>query len=379
MKSKAFLAAACLVALAACGDKKDAPAAAGGSGGAIKIGVAGPMTGGQAKNGEDLMDGTTMAVEEINAKGGVLGRKIEIVTRDDMADAKNAPAAAQQLVGEHVVGVIGHFNSGSTIPASEIYHKNGIVTITPASTNEFVTDRKYDDVFRVCGRDDQQSAKAAEFVVNELKAKRVAILDDQTAYGKGLADGFERNVKGKTTIALREHFDTKERNFRPDLNKLKEANVDLWYFGGIYEQAAPMLMQAKQLGIAAPMMSGDGVHGYVKEFLEVCGKDADGTFTTFPATNPAFVETYKKRFAGKEPGPYAIFSYTATKVLAEAIAKAGSTEGPKVAQAIHAGKFDTPIGMIEFDEKGDVKDRAEGKYVVWVVKDGKHVQYSAGR
>jgi branched-chain amino acid transport system substrate-binding protein len=314
-----------------------------------------------------------MAVEEFNAKGGVLGRKIEIVTRDDQAEPKLAPVAAQQLVAEHVVGVIGHFNSGSTIPASEIYHKAGIVTITPASTNEAVTDRGYADVFRVCGRDDRQAPAAANFIVNTMKAKKVAIFDDRTAYGKGLADNVEKGLKDKVEIVFHEGFAKEERNFRPYLSKLKDAGVDVWYFGGIYEQAAPMVLQANQLGITAPMMSGDGVHGYKEGFLQVCGKACEGTLTTFPYTSPDFPEKYGKRFNGKEPGPYAVFSYTATQTLLEGIAKAGSTEGAKVAAAMHEAEFDTPIGKIRFDAKGDVVEKPEGNYVVWVVKDGKHV------
>jgi branched-chain amino acid transport system substrate-binding protein len=382
--------AAVLFALAGCGPGSGGTQPAGGpqpggAGGAadataVRIGVAGPVTGGQAKNGEDLVDGTTMAVEEWNAKGGVLGRKIEMVVRDDMADPKLAPTVAGQLVDQKVVGVVGHFNSGSTIPASEIYSKGGVVMITPASTNEYVTDRKLPTVFRVCGRDDQQSACAAKFVLETLKAKKVAIFDNKTAYGKGLAEGFERNVRGKAEIVIREGFDEKERNFRVHLSKLKDAGVDVWYFGGIYEQAAPLLIQARGLGITAPMMSGDGVHGYKADFLDKVGAGAEGTLTTFPNTEAvpgyaAFVQRYKARFAGKDPGPYAIFSYAAATIILEGIAKSGSTEGPKVAAAIHAGKFETPLGPMEFDEKGDVKAAEGGSYVVWSVKGGRHVPW----
>jgi branched-chain amino acid transport system substrate-binding protein len=370
MKSKAFWACALVLVAAACG--------AGGDG-AVKIGVAGPLTGGQAKNGEDLLDGATMAVEEWNAKGGVLGRKIQIVTRDDQAEPKLATSSAQQLVAEGVVGVVGHFNSGSTIPASEIYHKAGIVTITPASTNEAVTDRGYGDVFRVCGRDDRQAPAAANFIVNVMKAKKVAIFDDRTAYGKGLADNVEKGLAGKVEIVFHDGFAKEERNFRPYLSKLKDANVDLWYFGGIYEQAAPMVIQAKQLGITAPMMSGDGVHGYDEGFLQVCGKACEGTLTTFPYTSPDFPAKYGARFTGKRPGPYAVFSYSAAQALLTGIEKAGVREGPKVAAAMHEAEIETPIGKVRFDAKGDVVEKPEGNYVVWVVKDGAHVLYDQAK
>ena len=353
-----------------------APAA---SGATVKIGVAGPITGGQAKNGQDLKEGAILAVEDWNAKGGVLGRKIELLVKDDEASDKNATTVAQALVDAGVVGVVGHFNSGCTIPASEKYHAAGIVTITPASTNVFVTDRNYPDVFRVAGRDDQQGTAAARFVRDVLKAKKVVVFDNRTAYGKGLADEFVKGLDGKVEVAVREGFDETERNFRPFLTKLKDADPDVWYFGGIYEQAAPMLIQASHLGIKTPMMSGDGVHGYDMDFIAKVGAPADGTFTTFPDTTKApgyadFVKRYSERFKA-EPGPYAIYSYASACILFEGIAKAGGTEGAKVAAAIHAGAFDTPVGKIEFDAKGDVK--ALDYYAIWVIKDRKHVLHGA--
>jgi len=371
MHAMTFLAVLALAASAGCNGGEG-----GGAGsGAIRIGVAGPITGGQAKNGQDLREGALLAVEDWNQKGGVLGRKIGLVVKDDEASDKNATTVAQALVEEGVAGVVGHFNSGCTIPASEKYHQAGIVTITPASTNTYVTDRRYPDVFRVCGRDDQQGSTAAAFIAGVLKAKKVAIFDDKTAYGNALANECAKGLQGKVEIAIREGFDVSERNFRPYLTKLQEANVDVWYFGGIYEQAAPMLIQASQLGIKAPMMSGDGVHGYQKDFIDKLGPAAEGTLTTFPDTTRApgyagFVKRYQARFQ-VEPGPYAIYSYTSAQILLEGIAKAGATEGAKVAAALHGGSFDTPVGKVEFDEKGDI--RATDYYSVWVIKDGRHV------
>lgn len=363
----AVFAVAVAVGLAACGGGGPEP---------VRIGVAGPITGPQAKNGEDLQDGTTIAIEEWNARGGVLGRKIEIVVRDDQKDPKQAVVAAGQLIAQGVAGVVGHFNSGCTIPASENYNNAGIVSITPASTNEDVTDRKLPLVFRVCGRDDEQAPAAANYMADVMKAKRVAVFNDKTAYGKGLADNVEKGLKGRCEVVLSEGFDSAERNFRPYIAKLKDANADVWYFGGIYEQAAPFLIQARQAGITAPMMSGDGVHGYKEDFLDKVGAGAEGTLTTFLNTEgapgyAAFVDLYRKRYAGKEPGPYAMYSYTAASVILRGIEAAGSTEGAKIAAAIRAGTFDTPIGQAKFDEKGDIVV-AGGGYVVWVVKDGRH-------
>lgn len=369
----ALFAASCLL-LPGCGGDGGSGGTGKGDAGPLKIGVAGPITGGQAKNGQDLKEGTLLAVEEWNAKGGVLGRTIELVVRDDEAMDKNAPSVARELVDAGVVGVIGHFNSGCTIPASEVYHGAGVVTITPASTNTYVTDRKYPDVFRVCGRDDQQGKTAAYYISDVMKAKKVAVYDDKTAYGKGLADECAKGLAGRVEVVIREGFDVTERNFRPYLTKLKEAGVDVWFFGGIYEQAAPMLLQASQLGIKAPMMSGDGVHGYQADFIDKVGAAANGTLTTFPDTtaNPGYADfsrRYEERFK-TAPGPYAIYSYAAARILLEGIAKAGSTEGAKVAAALHGGSFETPLGTIAFDEKGDV--RAMDYYKVWVIRDGKH-------
>lgn len=380
MKSKAFLALALALVAAGCGDKKDESAggkAASGKSesGPIKIGVAGPKTGKEAKNGQDLIEGTTLAVEDWNAKGGVIGRKIEIVVRDDEALDKNATAVATELIDAGVAGVVGHFNSGCTMPASENYHDAHVPVITPASTNVKVTDRGYRDVFRVCGRDDQQGRTAAEFVAGTLKLKKVAILDDRSAYGKGLADMFEKGLGARVQVTSHDGFDKESDNFRPYLTKIKESGAELIYFGGIYHQAVPLIQQARDMGITAPLMAGDGVHGYQAEFLDKLGPLAEGTYTTFPNVEAApgyaaFTRKYKDRFKA-ESGPYAIYSYAAASIILESIHNAGTTDGAKVADAIHAGSFDTPVGKIEFDEKGDIK--ATGYYTVWVVKGGKHV------
>jgi branched-chain amino acid transport system substrate-binding protein len=341
----------------------------------VKLGVAGPITGPQAKNGQDLKEGTALAVDEWNAKGGVLGRKIELVVRDDEAQDKNATVVAGELVDAGVAGVIGHFNSGCTIPASNVYKESGLPMITPASTNVKVTDRKFPNVFRICGRDDQQGATAADFVAGKLKLKKVAVLDDRTAYGKGLADAFEKSVTGRVEVVLHDGFDKETTNFRPYLTRIKEKGAELVYFGGIYDQGVPLIQQARESGLAVPFMSGDGVHGYQKEFIEPLGSAAEGTYTTFPNTEAApgyaeFMRKYKAKF-GTEAGPYAIYSYASAQILLEAIAKAGGTDAEKVCAAVHAGTFATPVGEIAFDAKGDVK--ASGYYKVWVIKGGKHV------
>jgi len=376
MKSKAFWTTALLLFAAGCGDKHATPDGKGGGAsatGPIKIGVAGPKTGKEAKNGQDLIEGTTLAVDEWNAKGGVLGRKLEVVVRDDEALAKNASTVSAELIDAGVAAVIGHFNTDCTIPASENYKEAGIPMITPASTNPKVTDRGYANVFRICGRDDQQGATAADFVAGVLKLKKVAILDDRSGYGKGLADAFEKSLGGRVQVVSHDGFDKESDNFRPYLTKIKEAGAELIYFGGIYHQAVPIIQQARDMGLAAPLMSGDGVHGYQEAFIDKLGPLAEGTYTTFADVTKApgyaeFTRKYKERFK-TESGPYAIYSYSAAIAVLESIKAAGSTDGAKVSAAIHAGAFDTPLGKVKFDAKGDT----QSNYAVWVVKGGKHV------
>jgi branched-chain amino acid transport system substrate-binding protein len=370
MNSKAFWA----VALALC-----VAAGCGRSSNTVRLGVAGPITGEQAKNGQDLTEGTTLAVEEWNAKGGVLGKKIEIVVRDDEAKPKNATGVASELVDAGVAAVIGHFNSGCTLPASENYHTAGVPVITPASTNVTVTDRRYPDVFRICGRDDQQGSTAAEFVAAKLKLAKVAVLDDRTDYGMGLANMFVAGLKGRVKVQVREGFDAAEVNFRPYLTKIKDEGADLVYFGGIYSQAVPLIQQARELGINVPFMSGDGVHGYQEQFIDKLKEKAEGTFTTFPDTTAApgyaeFSRKYTERFHAA-PGPYAIYSYACANILLESIRSAGTTAGDRLAAAVHAGSFDTPVGKVAFDEKGDVK--GGDYYTVWVIRGGKHVLFGS--
>ncbi|MDQ7778867.1 MAG: branched-chain amino acid ABC transporter substrate-binding protein, partial [Planctomycetota bacterium] len=223
----------------------------------IKIGVAGPLTGGQAKMGSDILNGVTLAVDEWNAKGGVLGKKIVIVKQDDGANEQLARSVANTLVNENVVGVIGHFNSGCTIPASVLYNEAGIPMITPSATNPYVTERKLFDVFRVCGRDDIQGRVAAEYVVDVLGCKKIAALHDKTAYGEGLATYFKETVEkrlGADAMVYYGGFTKQESNFRPYLEAMSQKSPEIYFFGGIYDQAGPLAVQAKDMGINIPMV-----------------------------------------------------------------------------------------------------------------------------
>lgn len=341
----------------------------------IKIGVAGPMTGDQAKMGTDFKNGVTLAVEEWNAKGGIFGKKIVTLIADDQHDPKQAVSIANKLVNDGVVGVIGHFNSSCSIPASDVYNRGGIPMISPGSTNPQLTEKGYKGVFRVCGRDDQQGKVGADFVVTKLGLKKVAVIHDKTTYGQGLADEFKKFIAGKVDVVYYGGIIQGDKDFKTVLTAIKEKKPDLIYYGGIYPEAGLLVKQARELGIAVPFMSGDGTID--PKFIEIAGaKAAEGTYLTFSPdprqipTARSFIETYEKRFG--EIGPYSIYAYDAATILFTAIKEAGTTEGQKVIEKLHSMNFSGAMGSIRFDQKGDV---TAAPYVVWITKDGRFVEH----
>lgn len=341
----------------------------------IRIGVAAPLTGTQAKIGTDMLQGVEMAVAEWNARGGIRDQRVVIIRGDDEASPKQAPVVARDLIAKKVVGVIGHFNSGCTIPASEIYDEAKIVIITPASTNPLVTDRGYRGVFRVCGRDDQQGVVAGKFALERLGAKRIAILHDKTTYGQGLADEFKKYIeKHGVKPVYYAGVPKEELDFRAVISAIRRTKPDLWYFGGVYDQGGPLLKQARQAGLTAPLMSGDGLIDTA--LIQTAGAAAEGTYLTFgpdpekkESARP-FLEAYRARYG--VPGPYAIYGYIAVNVLLEAIEKTGSTDFKALTDYLHSAEFQTAMGPLRFDHKGDISD---SYYVMWVVRDGKFVLY----
>lgn len=341
----------------------------------IKIGIAGPLTGDQAKIGNDLINGVTLAIDEWNAKGGVLGKKIEMIKGDDRRDPREAVSLANKLVNEGVVGVIGHFNSSCSIPASTIYHEAGIIQITPASTNPKLTEQGFHNIFRVCGRDDQQGLIGAKFVLDELKKTKIAILHDKTTYGQGLADEFKKDIEGKAEILDYEGIVQGENDYTSVLTKIKEKAPEVIYFGGIYPEGGLIVKEMKEMGLNALFVSGDGVID--PEFVKIGGKATEGAYLSFgPSikelpTAKHFIDEYGKRFG--EIGPYSIYSYDATNILLKAIEESKSTDEAMLADAIHKMKYDGAIGHIEFDERGDI---LVAPYIFWVVKNGEFVPYS---
>ncbi|NJD54827.1 MAG: branched-chain amino acid ABC transporter substrate-binding protein [Nitrospirae bacterium] len=340
----------------------------------IKIGVAGPMTGDQSKMGTDFKNGVSLAVEEWNAKGGVLGKKIEIIIGDDQHDPKQAVSVANKIVNEGAVGIIGHFNSSCSIPASDIYARGNIPMISPGSTNPQFTEKGYKNVFRVCGRDDQQGKVGADFVNSQLKLKKVAVIHDKTTYGQGLADEFKKALGGKVEVVFYGGIVQGDKDFKGVLTSIREKKPELLFFGGIYPEMGLLVRQARELGIKAPFMSGDG--SIDPKFVEIAGAEAaEGTYLTFSpdpkniASAKDFIGKYNAKFG--EIGPYSIYAYDAANIMLSAIREANATEGDKVVNKLHTMEFNGAMGKIKFDDKGDV---TVAPYVVWVTKDGKFVE-----
>ncbi len=360
-------------------EKEGGKTAEGNKPSAIHIGVAGPMTGDQSKLGGDVERGAQLAVDEWNAKGGITGRAIRLEVGDDQHDPKQAVSVANKLVNLGIVGMVGHFNSSASIPASSVYHDAGIPMITPASTNPKLTEQGYANVFRVVGRDDQQGKVAADFVAKHLKAKRVSILHDKTTYGQGLAVEFRKSLANYAGDGLEVvSFDgviQGERDFRGILTTLKGLQPDLFFFGGVFPEGGQLAKQAREVGLTAPMMSGDGVID--PKFIEIAGSAAEGTYLTFtpdPDKMPqaaGFLKKYREKY-GNELAPYAIYSYDATNILLTAISDSGSTEGTKISAALRKMKYDGASGHVEFDAKGDV---TKAPYIVWITKNGKFEEY----
>ncbi len=341
----------------------------------FKMGVAGPITGPNAAFGAQLQMGTQMAVDDLNAKGGILGNKITLDVGDDVSDPKQGVSVANKFVGDGVKYVVGHFNSGVTIPASDVYLENNIVVITPAATNPTLTDKGKWDVFRTCGRDDQQGAVAADYIAKNFKGKKIAILHDKTTYGKGLADATMGDLaKMGVKPALYEGVNAGEKDYSAVVSKIKQSGADVVYWGGLHPEGGLIRRQMTDQGIKAPMMSGDGITD--NEFASIAGPGAEGTLMTFgpdPRKN-ASAAAVVKEFAAKnfDPQAYTLYSYAAVQVMAQAAEAAKSIDPHKMADSMHSGMaFHTVIGDLSFDKKGDL---TKAGYVMYTWKkqpDGK--------
>ncbi len=335
--------------------KKESSAPAGGT---VKIGLAGPLTGSSAAFGTQLKNGAEQAVIDINEAGGILGKKIELIVGDDVGDPKQGVSVANKFAGEGAKFVVGHFNSGVSIPSSDVYAENGILQITPGSTNPTFTERNMWNVFRVCGRDDQQGTVAGNYIADQLKDKKIAIVHDKTTYGKGLADETKKamNAKGVTEV-LYEGINTGEKDFSALISKIKEAGADIVYWGGLHTEGGLILRQMRDAGVTATLMGADGIA--TDEFGAVAGPGSEGTLMTFapdPQKRPEAKAVIEKFGARKiKPEAYTLYSYAAMQILKQAAEKANSLDPKKIAEVMHSGEvFKTVIGDISYDKKGDI-------------------------
>ena len=349
----------------------------------VKLGIAGPLTGGSAAFGAQLKNGVEQAVQDINAAGGILGQKIQLSVGDDRADPKEGVSVANKFVGDGVKFVVGHFNSGVTMPSSEVYQENGILEITPAATNPKITERNMWNIFRTCGRDDQQGGVAGAIIADKFKGKRVAVVHDKTTYGQGLAEETRKamNAKGLKEV-LFEGVNVGDKDYSALVSKIKAARADLVYWGGLHDTGGLILRQLRDQGVKSTFMGADGITD--DEFAAIAGPGAEGTLMTFspdPRTNPAnkqIIEVFRKK--GFEPQAYTLYSYAAVQVIKQAAEAAKSLDPKKVAEVMHSGKvFNTVLGDISFDKKGDVTGYMVGgkkkdRYVLYIWKknaDGK--------
>lgn len=337
----------------------------------IDIGVAGPMTGQYASFGEQLRVGAEQAVADINAAGGVNGEMLKLSIGDDACDPKQAVAVANQFASQGVSFVAGHFCSGSSIPASQVYADEQIVQISPASTNPDFTDKRPGDgVFRVCGRDDQQGIVAAQYILDNFADTKVAFINDKTAYGKGLADQTQMNYEaGGKTPALVEAYSAGEKDYTALVTKMNEAGVGLVYVGGYHTEAGLILRQMRSQGMDAVLMSGDAL--VAQEYWAITGDAGAGTLMTFSPDPRKSAEASSVVEAlaadGKTAEGYVLYTYAAIQAWAEAAKVAGSIEYDGIVTALNETTFQTVIGELNFDDKGDVTLPG---YVVYEWKDG---------
>jgi branched-chain amino acid transport system substrate-binding protein len=338
----------------------------------VKFGVAGPITGGSAAFGAQLKNGAEQAIADINAEGGILGQRLTVTVGDDRADPKEGVSVANKFAADGVKFVVGHFNSGVTIPASEVYQENGILEITPAATNPRVTERNMWNIFRTCGRDDQQGSVAGAYILKNFAGKKIAIVHDKTTYGQGLADVTRAAInKGGLKEVLYEGVNIGDADYSALVSKIKASGADLIYWGGLHDTGGKILRQTREQGVRAPLMGGDGITD--DEFAAIAGPGAEGTLMTYgpdPRKRPeakAVVEKFRaKNF---EPQAYTLYSYAAVQIIKQAAEAAKSLDPKKVSEQMKSGmKFNTVIGEISYDKKGDVT-RLDYVMYVWK-KDG---------
>jgi branched-chain amino acid transport system substrate-binding protein len=339
----------------------------------VLIGAAGSMTGRDIWVGEQMQRGTEMAAADINAAGGVLGQQVRLIIADDFCDPEQAVAAAQKLAGDGVVFVVGHYCSGASIPASAVYEAAGVLQISPASTNPLLTEQGRANVFRVIGRDDAQGIVAGNYLADHWADKKIAILHDNTTYGKGLADETKAQLnKRGVTEAIYEGYAPGEDDYSHEIAGLHAADIAVLYAGGLASEPALMARAARDRGYSVQLVSGDALA--TEEFGLIAGAAAEGTLFTFsadPRRNPEAASVVERfRAENFEPEGYTLFTYGAVQAWAQAVKSAGSLEPQAVIASLRSRQFDTVLGRIDFDDKGDV---TTSSWIWYIWKGGQYV------
>ena len=329
----------------------------------VKIGHAAPLTGTQAHIGKDNENGVRLAIEEANAADiSIGGKKIrfQLLSEDDQADPKNGTIVAHKLADAEINGMIGHLNSGTTIPASRVYHDAGIPQISPSATNPRYTQQGFKSAFRTMANDEQQGRLLGQFATQHLSAKRIAIIDDRTAYGQGLADEFEKSVKSNGGVIVAREFTTdKSTDFRAILTTIKGKQPDLLFFGGMDPQGGPLMRQVRSLGITAQFLGGDGL--YTPEFIKLAGDASEGAYSSLPGVplekmpnGLAFRDKYRAKY-NRDIQLYAPFCYDAVNIMIDAMKRADSVKPEKYLPELVKTDYNGVTARIMFDERGDLK------------------------
>ncbi len=342
----------------------------------LLIAVGAPLTGPNAAVGAQFQKGVEAAVADINAHGGINGEQVKIELGDDVSDPKQGISVANKFVADGVKLVIGHYNSGVSIPASEVYAENGILEITPGATNPVFTDRGLWNTFRTCGRDDQQGAVAGSYIAEKYRDAKIAIVHDKTPYGQGLADETRKTLDAKgIKEVMYDGVNVGDKDFSALIGKAKEAGVTVLYWGGLYTEAGLIMRQLADQDLKVHFISGDGIVS--SELASIAGDAVAGTLATFgpdPSKNPAnkaLVERFRAQ--GFEPETYTLYAYAAAQVIAAAAKAAGSNDPETVAKIMkEKGPFSTVLGDISFDTKGDPKLPG---YVMYEWKKGEDGYY----
>lgn len=340
----------------------------------VKIGSVAPLTGPQSHLGKDNDNGVRLAAEELNAQGLEIGGKkvrVEVLSEDDQADPRTSTIVAQKLVDEGVNGVIGHFNSGTSIPASKIYSDSGIPQISPSATATAYTRQGFKTAFRVVTNDSRQGEALAKFAANTLHAKAIAIIDDRTAYGQGIADGFEKDVKAMgASVVAHEYTSDHAADFTAILTSIKGKNPDLIFYGGMDAQAGPMMKQLRNLGMKTAFLGADGSKS--PEFIRLAGAASEGAYASAPGLplskmpgGPDFVRRFGEKYGRIQL--YSPYSYDAAMTMVDAMKQAGSSEPAKYLPYLAKIKHEGVTGQISFDENGDIM---QGAVTLYQVKGG---------